>query len=726
MNLSSTFYLLSFFSLLSYATTSQEILLEPSFTRHQPILNLNSTKKTTELTVVRLQDTLLLPFVDDFSRNRLAPINVNASDSNYNLIHQTRYQLLDGTPFSILSNSLDTSYTTVFKLTDTTKTANSPVDSLLVFDHSTYPSLIIDTVAIWNNYSLIDSLNTGTFDTLWVDSLKNDSLAFGVVPPLSNLWTDNLVSINNNFPINSPSVGVATLDAVDYYGYLYPQGSSAAFTGDSLTSKNINLQNLTSTDGLLLSFMVEPGGIGDEPESTDKLILQFKDSSNAWSEVWSSSNESDLNTTAFKNVFVALTDGKFFHKAFQFRFINYASLSSVSSGWQSNADQWHLDYIVLDSNRSINDNYVQDVCFASPPSTQINGFFNVPWKHYLENKSITKTSSDSKVNNLGTTTVNVNVSSTIDEKGSVLFQDNSTSSQSIAGESATTFTQSYGGFQFSSIETYRTTFNSAHQLNTTGNNLITSNDTAHFVQVFDQSYAHDDGTAEAGYGINSYNGQFALKYELLTSGDTLTALDIYFNNTLKQENFDIPISLQIWNDNNGEPGDTLYTGISSFPISSDSLNAFLSYKLSRPLFLRGTIYIGWTQLSSELLNIGLDRNTTLSDKAFYKISGSTWKKSSIQGAVMLRPRFGTNTFLGINEIDRAQKAYPNPAKNYFQLEGIQDNTNLMIYSTSGLLIQTHESISSNTRISIEGLPAGLYILQLKKGGEINYTKLIKK
>ena len=713
---------------LTCGLIAQEVITEPSFIQRVE----RSNKKTTNITIVGTLDTLSVPFIDDFSTNKLSPVYPAAADSSYSLTYQKHYfSIGQNNFFTSILGSLDTSFTTVFTSTDSKPVVNTPIDTIIAYDHTVYPSVVTDTLLVWLNYSLVDSFNTGSFDTIVTllsnDSLTNDSLAFGILAPTNNIWLDNMVFLNSNYPVNLPSIGAATLDAVDHFGFLYSHGSTSPFIGDSLTSKPINLSAFIPTSGLFISFKVQPGGLGDEPESTDKLQLFFLDTNGIWIKEWSSADESELKTTNFTDVFVAINDSSYFHSAFQFRFQNTASLSDVTNSWQNNADQWHVDYVVLDSGRTANDNYIKDVAFSFPPSTKINDFFNVPWRHYLNNTTITKSSSTAIINNIGSDTPTVSIATTVDEKGAVIYQDASTIPQVIAANANASFSQSYSTLMFASTASSSTEFNVEYQLSATGTDLISSNDTASFNQVFSQHYSYDDASAEAGYGINFTNGQFALKYTTLTTSDTLTAIDVYFNNTLKQTNFNVPLKFMIWSDNNGVPGNELYSGTSRFPIASDSLNTFISYKLSNPIVVGGTIYVGWEQLSSDLVNIGLDRNTVVTNKAFFNV-GSGWTASSIQGAVMIHPRFGFESFLSTPEIRNNLSLFPNPANNYFQLSDVR-NVNegtLTIYSLQGRVVSRHKIQSGDQQIDISQLVPGTYLVVFESDQEKSVAKLIKK
>ncbi len=707
--------------IISHILGAQELILEPSFIKTKPTSNIN-VKKSTSVNLVYPKDTLILPFIDDFSSDFLFPASTHVMDSNYTLVTQHHYVLMS-TNKSLKENKLsfDTSFVTTINLLDTTIIARTAVDTVLIYDYKNYPYILLDSAAVWANYSLVDSLNEGSFDSLFVDTIANDSVEFGVVAPYKNLWLNNLVNLNSNYALNMPSIGVATFDAVDHYGFLYAQGSTAPFSADSLTSKFINLSNSSQ---VYLSFMIQPGGIGDEPESQDELQLMFKDSSGIWNQVWSSNEESELLNDNFSTVFIPVLGSNLLHSSFQFMFVNLASLSSVGDGWKGNADQWHLDYVVLDKNRSNEDDYIQDVSFSSIPASLINGYHSVPWNHYKNQTASTKTTSSAQVHNKTKSTVNNNYQTTISENNIPIFQDPTGSSANLSAGSKKDFVQNLGGFTFSSSEKSEVSFEVRHSLthDITGD-LVSSNDTVRVIQEFSQYYAYDDGSAEAGYGINSFNGQFAMKYEVWPTSEALTAIDVYFNNTLTQENFNIPIQLKIWSNNNGIPGEVLAETVSRFPLTSDSLNVFLSYKLPNPINVSGSVFVGWKQLSDNLLNIGLDRNTNSQEKMFYHIN-NVWKSSSIQGTVMIRPRFGTHSFLKTNDgSSKTVSFYPNPVSNQLRIKNYPSGAQVKVYNLYGQLVLT--AFTHLIEMSHLTPSSYLVVIEQEDGKKIEFQKFIK-
>ncbi len=114
------------------------------------------------------------------------------------------------------------------------------------------------------------------------------------VYPQEQLWADRYVFVNKSYAVNPPSYGVATFDAMDAKGAVYSNMTTFPTVADTLTSVDIRLDSIFSTntamspaDSLYLSFFVQPQGMGDIPQTEDSLVLQFYDQKNSrWLSVW--------------------------------------------------------------------------------------------------------------------------------------------------------------------------------------------------------------------------------------------------------------------------------------------------------------------------------------------------------------------------------------------------------------------------------------------------------
>ncbi len=151
-------------------------------------------------------------------------------------------------------------------------------------------------------------------------------------------WVDRQAFVNDNLPKDPMSVGVVTLDGVNFLGQPYNWlATNAGASADTLTSVPLKLEGKSN---VILSFYYQAGGISSYgPEFSDKLVLEFKDVDTVWTEMWSTSGISDDST--FFRVMVPVDSSYHLFDGFQFRFRNYATL-------HTNGDFWHLDYIELD------------------------------------------------------------------------------------------------------------------------------------------------------------------------------------------------------------------------------------------------------------------------------------------------------------------------------------------------------------------------------------------
>ncbi len=98
-------------------------------------------------------------------------------------------------------------------------------------------------------------------------------------------WQDQFAFVNTDYAINPPDIGVATLDAINDRGEVYPNAipGPPTFSADVLTSRLIRLDSLfrptarkiTPADSVYLSFYYQPQGRGNAPEFSDMLELDF-------------------------------------------------------------------------------------------------------------------------------------------------------------------------------------------------------------------------------------------------------------------------------------------------------------------------------------------------------------------------------------------------------------------------------------------------------------------
>ena len=109
-----------------------------------------------------------------------------------------------------------------------------------------------------------------TSDTLELPFFDDFSASY--MYPDSSKWSDKYAFINSSCGKNPISIGVATLDALNEYGNVYPTlPFGMSDVSDFLTSKPINLQR-NASDSIYLSFFYQCGGNGDVPEFRDSQL----------------------------------------------------------------------------------------------------------------------------------------------------------------------------------------------------------------------------------------------------------------------------------------------------------------------------------------------------------------------------------------------------------------------------------------------------------------------
>lgn len=564
--------------------------------------------------------------------------------------------------------------------------------------------------------------------------------------PDQSKWMDKNVFINNDFALFPPTWNVATFDAIDSKGNLYPDANFVSFIADYLTSKPIRLDSIFSpqpkalspADSVYFSFYYQPQGLANDPQTRDSLVLEFGHYTDnyifsyldsitvdvaifgidtiypgdflfspcdellyiiaqdtlfpgdqvtlpcdsvfvpetKWDRIWATKGmrlDSFLlvnNNQYFKQVMIPIIDSAYFRNDFQFRFFNYASISTDNlQSWQSNCDQWNIDYVLLDKGRSRNDSTHKALTFVGQAPSFLNQYQSMPYYQYSNDPtSVIKQRVDIYISNLDNGNQTANYYYEVkNDQGSFTFgfdagsddllpfnQAGYASNPSFAHPPVTTFFPPFGNRD--SIY-----FDITHYLE--GDLLLGLADTLRFRQKFFNYYAYDDGTAEFGYGLTPTGAQLAYKFTL-SRRDTLRAIQMYFNKTLTGAN-ERYFHLAVWGDLNGIPGDLLYIKENQKPLFGNELFEFQTYYLDEPLPVQGTFYVGWIQQTSNNLNLGFDASNDVSDKIFYNVTGE-WVNSSYKGALMIRPLLGKK--IGEQPPEKATSAnnfliVPNPSKD---------------------------------------------------------------
>jgi len=573
--------------------------------------------------------------------------------------------------------------------------------------------------------------------------------------PASARWTDHDVFINNDYPVFPITAGVATFDAIDANGELHPNAVDNRFRSDYLTSHPVRLDSvflpqpkaLGASDSIYLSFYFQPEGLGFAPAEGDSLVLEFfhdhpVDSLRKWVKVWSTPGMSlnaffALHGSYFKNVMIPILDTAYLKSGFRFRFYNIASIRyPTAPSWQSNRDHWHVDYVYVNTNRSVNDVFYSDIALVNKPGSFLKNYQAMPYRQYKQNfVNEMRDSLRVRVSNLNNTATSGSYSYTVTrsdgshlqtyESGNFIFQpfaDAGYVSQIAVARPPVSFV-------FPVNNNPEASFGITHILKSQDNYAPDHNDTLHFNQSFLDYYAYDDGTAEAGYGLSSAGGLMAYKFRLNTP-DTLTSVSIFFNQTLNNANQRY-FHFHVWNDIGGKPGDLIYEQLYDRVEYGEGLNGFRAYNFNEHIFIDNVIfpglvfYVGLEQTTADLLNIGFDRNNIANQQTFYFLD-NTWFNSMFDGALMIRPVLGTTGISGIGSGLTANihlQVFPNPATDGFINVKIDEQMvgsgTLQILNLTGILM--HEGTISR-RMDVSHLPSGMYLLRMISGGQTSVTR----
>jgi hypothetical protein len=285
---------------------------------------------------------------------------------------------------------------------------------------------------------------------------------------------------------------------------------------------------------------------------------------------------------------------------------------------------------------------------------------------------------------------------------------------------------------YDSINDIQAHFDVKINISTSGQNEHPENDTTYFTQKFDNFYAYDDGSAEAAYGITGSHGMLAYKFDAYEA-DTLTGVLMHFMPTVDDVSNE-EFLLTIWDDNAGVPGSIIYQDDyfnTNSPEYSGGLNGFRYYTFmeGQKVAVPETFYIGWEQVGSVSLNIGMDKNIDNGDKVFRNVTG-VWQTSTFDMSLLIRPVFSTglNGTLATPEIGaepvQQVQMFPNPASEYVQITGVNDEFTVRIFDMTGR--QVSETRNENL-VDISEFTPGLYIVDVRdqNGLSLYSGKLIK-
>ena len=534
-----------------------------------------------------------------------------------------------------------------------------------------------------------------------------------------DLWEKSSVFVNRTYPINPPTLGVATFDGLNEYGLARDfSPSNSSESSDTLLSKEIDLVGQSS---LYFMFYFQGKGIGDEPQIGDKLVLEFLNDSLVWEQIWLS-NVTNTSMQEFDKVIKIIDEERFLHSAFQFRFRNYATISG-------NFDHWHIDYVKLDELlNSIDTTELDDVSFVYNSPSFLSRYYEMPWQHFLNYESLELKDSINIFLRNNDASINVDYQYNVFEGINLLetfpntgagWRNYSVQDFNLIGNFSHDPSITINNLIFNSFQTDSATFIVQNVIKTS-NSDNKNNDTLYHIQDFNSHFSYDDGTAESAYGINISGAKLAYEFKL-NRPDTIRAVQMFFPQMLDTVN-DIYFNLTIWEKTNGLPGDTLYSQTVS-PVHTEN-GAYHTYYLERPFQLVGSFYVGWEQTTDDLLNIGFDKNNKVNQYMYYN-SGSGWNMSSYAGSWMIRPVVSMQNIIPtVVDLKPSFRVYPNPTSEDVIIHSATDKNYISIYNLQGVLLKEMYSSDFITRISVTDLSPAVYFIQVSSTKDKQYQKFI--
>jgi hypothetical protein len=675
-----------------------------------------------------------IPLMDDFSIDRTRKRNARASDPDVTLDHIAYRLEVAGVSTPEMAYSTDTTFRRTVDGAEPPVTTRTPLPSVFVTvrDLSTYP-VTSQVIEAWPAYNILDSLIAPPPDTTFLTSpaLIQDSLLVYVVAPAGGtymmndvstpliLWQDDDVYINGTYPVEPPTIGVATFDGLSRTGYPYDfENYSAYGRADHLTSVPIDLE-YPASDSIYLSFFYQAKGLsGDSiPQLGDSLLLEFyAPLEQSWYRVWGIPY---VDQAAFQQILIPVKQERFLKEGFQFRFANYATLSG-------SFDHWHLDYLRLAAQRTFNDVRLVDVAYIYPEASILQTYTSVPFRRFNEaSASSMALNVQEKLRNLDINDRFITYGmSAVNEDGGPL--DNFTNGVNSSGNAASILSVDHpinsapNSFVYDNSPSTDAAFWDVKFWANATPDINRYNDTIHLRQELSNYYAYDDGSAEAGYRLNAAGAKLACRYDLI-GPDSLRAIRMYFNPMANQPPTLPPdegsFLLTVWTSLNPEVIQHQDYSFSSPEYRLDGIDKFVEYELDSVIRVEGTIYVGWTQTNAAAMNIGFDRNRNNKTKIFYK-TGNSFNNTSFNGSLMMRPVMlaGADPWSSVEEqaLRSQLLIFPNPASEDFRVrlpDGIPARATLECVDVTGRTI-LRSPVSEGVALSTGNLAPGPYVVRI--------------
>lgn len=606
-----------------------------------------------------------------------------------------------------------------------------------------------DEYGICDTFDVVYTVLGETIELPFFDDFANNDGVY----PTRDLWLDRDVYINNTMAPNPPSIGMATFDGLD------PGGTPYDFfgRGDALTSKPINMINMSAGNNIFFKCYVAARGYGLYPNFPDSLVLEFRNVDREWERAGSwngfANNPGDVNQFPWEFFAVRIDEEKYFHDAFQFRFQSYHSPGGLD-------DLWHVDYVKIEGSDNETP-IINDVAFTQTPRSLLKNYVSMPWKqfkaniddelrsgnfvseffnHDMQSRTVANVSAAKITNLVDETEVGITNTVTNDVDGVINSQSYKVAQGDLNSDFWAAARSNLSAF---SNDTEKVELDFSFSFNLIQGDLLElkKNDTTNFVTHLDNYYAYDDGTAESAvFLVNQQNDapEYAIRYHANVA-DQLQGVRLHFPHVDIDEEAGQSFSIKVWVDPSGsnaldflddnEPVYVRQFVSPTYPDSfTDSLQALTTYAIEdeegnpSPVNIPAgaDFYIGFQQTSIGIkgVHVGFDVQYDARENTFLHVEG-LWSPISSQfdGAIMYRPVMGEEP-TGNTAVDNLTavannpvRVFPNPTTgevNVVLEKGNYTDYNVQVFNNVGQLVRTERG---SNLLNLNDLQNGIYHLQ---------------
>ena len=572
-----------------------------------------------------------------------------------------------------------------------------------------------------------------------------------VVYPDENRWLDKDAYVNDHLAYHPPSIGVATLDGTDENGRAYGQAGAS----DTLTSIFIDLSSYGPDDEVYFSFTYQPGGLSLAPFPQDSLILEFKNADQEWKQVFQALGPENVTVPApeFSYEELAMSDERYLHDNFQFRFRNYSPGSGVLS-------VWHLDYIRIEEDFEPSPQFrliTEDVALGHPPYSIFKQYTAMPMTQFLADIDLSLRDTirvDLYNHNEGAQTIEANKWHVLNlSNGDTLApsnqlvdifqdgQDNFDPGQyaivqaSVPSEQRSVLRDNIRNKLASEEEAVLEVHFDLNRGIESPRQGYQENNKASTIQYLSDFFAYDDGSAELQLGVSGDFGAVALEFELLEpqiiKGMLLSFVVVAeddsgetFRYELRRGSLDGDVLVLEDNATVEYPGeDVNFPQFSyyEFPEIEDGIE-----------LQRGKYFLIVRSKRGVTINIGYDRQMDQINSRHYAFNTSrrAWElagENQYYPPGVMMGRLVTSDFMRTNnqeaaEDDLSWTIYPNPARDLLLIDGLEQAVDYRVYDSFGRLRKSGTQL--NKSLDVKDLTPGSYMLRLQIGRDWQQRKFL--